>query len=186
MIPFLIGDSKTIRGGIIMKKKLLVAMMSCMLMAGAVTGCGSKEADAPTTAATEAVTEATTEEATDTEAAESEEAATEAEAETTVAEAAAEGSYLAWSGVEWKEADDAEKTAAAREYLLETVKITAEAAGQEFTSEMEASITDEQVATVVDSLEAGFAADESVTIQEMLDAASELMNSMMETEEAAE
>lgn len=171
-----------------MKKRFLAAMMSCMLMAGAVTGCGSKTADAPTTAATEAATEATAEttaEAADTEAAESEEETTVADAETAAAEAAA-GSYLAWSGKEWKEADDAEKTAAAREYLIETTKVAAKAAGQEFTSEMEAAITDEQVASVVDSLETGFAADESITIQEMLDAASELMNAMMETEAAAE
>lgn len=168
-----------------MKKRFLVAMMSCMLMAGAVTGCGSKAADAPTTAATEATTEATTEAKAD------EETTTEAAAEeTTTAEAAdaaaAEGSYLSWSGKEWKEADDAEKTAAAKEYLIETTKVAAKAAGEEFTSEMEASITDEQVATVVQSLETGFAADESITIQEMLDAAEELMNAMMETEESAE
>lgn len=171
-----------------MKKRFLVAMMSCMLMAGAVTGCGSKAADAPTTAATEATTEATTEAKAD------DETTTEAAAEeTTTAEAAdvadaaaTEGSYLSWSGKEWKEADDAEKTAAAREYLIETTKVAAKAAGQEFTSEMEATITDEQVATVVQSLETGFAADESITIQEMLDAAEELMNAMMETEEAAE
>lgn len=167
-----------------MKKRFLVAMMSCMLMAGAVTGCGSKAADAPTTAATEATTEATTEAKAD------DETSTEAAAEETTtaeaADAAAEGSYLSWSGKEWKEADDAEKTAAAREYLIETTKVAAKAAGQEFTSEMEATITDEQVATVVQSLETGFAADESITIQEMLDAAEELMNAMMETEEAAE
>lgn len=167
-----------------MKKRFLVAMMSCMLMAGAVTGCGSKAADAPTTAATEATTEAKADDETTTEAAAEE--TTTAEAADVADAAATEGSYLSWSGKEWKEADDAEKTAAAREYLIETTKVAAKAAGQEFTSEMEATITDEQVATVVQSLETGFAADESITIQEMLDAAEELMNAMMETEEAAE
>lgn len=163
-----------------MKKKVLVAMMSCMLMAGAVTGCGSKAADAPTTAA-EVTTEATTE-AGDEE--------TTAEDTTEAADAAelveAEGSYLAWSAKEWNEADAAEKTAAAREYLVESTKVAAKAAGQEFTAEMEATITDEQIATVEESLETAFAADETITIQQMLDAATEVMDAMMATEAAEE
>lgn len=156
-----------------MKKKFLVAMMSCMLMAGAVTGCGSKEADAPTTTAAEVTTEAVTE------------ADTEADTEVKAAELVeAEGTYLGWSAKEWNEADDTEKAAAAREYLVESTKVAAKAAGQEFTSEMDAAITDEQIATVEASLETAFAADETITIQQMLDAATELMDAMMETEAA--
>lgn len=167
-----------------MKKKFLVAMMSCMLMAGAVTGCGSKTADAPTTTAAEVTTEADTEADTEETTAEdtSSEAATEAADAAALVEA--EGTYLAWSAKEWNEADDAEKAAAAKEYLIESTKVAANAAGQEFTDEMVASITDEQIATVETSLETAFAADETITIQQMLDAAAEVMNAMMETEAA--
>ena len=186
MIPSHTEGQKTIRGGIIMKKKFLVAMMSCMLMAGAVTGCGSKTADAPTTTAAEVTTEAETEAGTEETTAEdtSSEAATEAEAADASALVEGEGTYLAWSAKEWNEADDAEKAAAAKEYLIESTKVAANAAGQEFTDDMVAAITDEQIATVEDSLETAFAADETITIQQMLDAAAEVMNAMMETEAA--
>lgn len=150
-----------------MKKRFLAAVMSCMLMAGAVTGCGSKTADAATTAATEVTTEAAD------------------SGETTVAAsepAAAEGKYLVWSGKEWNEADDAEKAAAAKEYLIETAKIAAKAANQEFTTDMEDAITDDQIAAVEESLKTVFEADESITIQQQLDAASEVMNAVAETE----
>lgn len=156
-----------------MKKRFLTAaVIGCMMVAGVVTGCGSKTADAPTTAATEAVTTgAATAEEGSSEVASTEEAASD---------------YLAWSGKEWNAATEEEKMAAAKAYLIETVKITAEAAGQEYTSEMEASITDDQVKTTYDSLEAGFTQDESITIQQLLDAAAELMNTMMTAEAAAE
>lgn len=172
-----------------MKKKVLVAMMSCMLMAGAVTGCGSKAADAPTTAAevtTEATAEAGDEETTAEDTTEAADAAGETEAADAAELVEAEGSYLAWSAKEWNEADAAEKTAAAREYLVESTKVAAKAAGQEFTAEMEATITDEQIATVEESLETAFAADETITIQQMLDAATEVMDAMMATEAAEE
>lgn len=173
-----------------MKKRFLTAaVIGCMMVAGVATGCGSKTADAPTTAATEAVT---------TEAATAEEGSSEAESTEDAAEVPMESiqdaatlveaasDYLAWSGKEWNAATEEEKMAAAKAYLIETVKITAEAAGQEYTSEMEASITDDQVKTTYDSLAAGFTQDESITIQQLLDAAAELMNTMMTAEAEAE
>lgn len=132
-----------------MKKRFLIAAtVACMLAAGFVTGCGSKTADAPTTAATEAVVEI---------------------------------DYMTWSGKEWNAADDTEKAAAAKLYLIETAKAAAKVADQEFTSEMEASITDEDVNTVIESLESAFVADESITIQQLLDASVAVMDSMLET-----
>lgn len=173
-----------------MKKRFLTAaVIGCMMVAGAVTGCGSKTADAPTTEATEAVaTEATTAEEESSEA-ESTEEASEVPMESvqdaaTLVEAASD--YLTWSGKEWNAATEEEQMAAAKAYLIENVKITAEAAGQEYSSEMEASITDDQVKTTYDSLAAGFTQDESITIQQLLDAAAELMNEMMTVETEAE
>lgn len=170
-----------------MKKRFLTAaVIGCMMVAGAVTGCGSKTTDAPTTAATEAVaTEATTAEEAESTEAESTEEASEVPMESiqeAAALAEAGSDYLAWSGKEWNAASEEEKMAAAKAYLIETVKITAEAAGQEYTSEMEASITDDQVKTTYDSLATGFTQDESITIQQLLDAAAELMDAMMTAE----
>lgn len=163
-----------------MKKKLIVAaVIGCMLTAGAVTGCGSKTADAQATVAAESVETAAESETTESETTESEAAEGET---TTAAETTSdneEGAYLSWSAKEWSTADDGLKATVAKQYLIETTKLAAKAAGQDFTSEMEEAITDEQVAEVLGSLETAFAADDSITIQDMLDTASAALDAVM-------
>lgn len=170
-----------------MKKKLAIAVaMSCALMAGVVTGCGNKEEAAPaatTVAATEAATTAA--ESTEVEAETEAETETETEAETEVeteaetkAADSASGDYTSWTGKEWSAASDDEKLAATRFYLIETTKLTAEAMGQEYTSEMEAAYTDDVIKASIPTLDAAFAADASMTLQQLLDMTAEAAEGM--------
>lgn len=168
-----------------MKKKLAVAAaMSCVLMAGVITGCGNKEASAPTTTAAAVTTEAAATEAETTVAEPSAETATEA-AETTAAEAKDEaaadaGDYTSWTSKEWSAAGDEEKLAVTKFYLIETTKATAEAMGQEYTSQMEAAYTDDVVKASIPTLDAAFAADANMTLQDLLDITTEAAAGMAE------
>lgn len=85
--------------------------------------------------------------------------------------------YASWSGKEWKEADEKQKKAAAEYYLVEVAKITAEAAGTEYTDAMKTSIlTDEAVKTTISALDAGFATDETITVEKLIETATGLVN----------
>lgn len=168
-----------------MKKNLVVMLgISTMLMAGVVTGCGKTEAVAPTTSVS---AEASTEAETSTSAETSSEAETSADAETTVsANADASSEYLSWTGKEWAAASDEEKEAVAKFYLLETIKLTAQAAGQEYTDEMEASITDEMVTANVPALDAAFQENADLKVQDFIDMATSLANEMVNAAESLE
>lgn len=145
-----------------MKKKLVVAVvMSCVLAAGVVTGCGSKETTAPTT-----VTETTT--------------AAEGETTTEAAEVSVGSDYATWTIKEWRAATDEEKTNATRYYLQAGVKATIESMGQEYTSDMDAAITDELIQSNISTIEMALSADENITLQEFLDLTIEAASEMVQ------
>lgn len=155
-----------------MKKKIVVVVaMSCVLAMGLITGCGNKETAAPTTVATTVDTEAKEE----TKAVEETAAETKAAEETKeeAAKSAKSGDYLSWTASEWTAASDDDKAAATKMYLIETTKATSKAMGQEFTSQMEAAITDNMVKASIVTLDTAFAADPNMKLQDILDATNE-------------
>lgn len=174
-----------------MKKRLLVAMAVTGLMISSIaTGCGKKETPEATPVSVEAAesSEEVTETAEETTAEETTAEETTAEEttveETTAAEERAEAElssdYLSWTGKDWNSAGDEEKENASRVYLVESVKATAKATGQEYTAEMEAAITPDMVSANVAVLDAAFAADESMSLQDLLDMTVEAANAMMD------
>lgn len=137
-----------------------------------ITGCGNKETATPTTAETSAAQEETeaVEEMNTTEetAGESKEAAKPTES----------GDYLSWTASEWKAASDDDKAAATKLYLIESMKVATEAMGQEFTSQMEATITDDVVKASIVTLDTAFAADPNMKLQDILDITNEAAANM--------
>lgn len=83
--------------------------------------------------------------------------------------------YASWTGADWKAASDDEKASACKWLLVELTKSAAEAQGQEFTSKMEDAITDEQIAKMVASLDKDYANNESLTLQNFLDASVDIV-----------
>lgn len=146
------------------KKTVVVVAMSCVLTMGLIIGCGDKETATPTTATTTVAIEKTI--------AVEETKATE-EMKDEAAKSAKSDDYLSWTAREWTAASDDDKAAATKLYLIESMKVTAEAMGQEFTSQMEAAITDEAVKASIVTLEAAFAADPDIKLQDILEAANE-------------
>lgn len=143
-----------------MKKKTVVVMaMSCVLTMGLITGCGDKETATPTTATTTVAIEKTI--------AVEETKATE-EMKEEAAKSAKSDDYLSWTA-----ASDDDKAAATKLYLIESMKVATEAMGQEFTSQVEATITDETVKASIVTLEAAFAADPDIKLQDILEATNE-------------
>lgn len=170
-----------------MRKNLVAALVvTGALLSSVVTGCGGKTAaPAATTAAETTVAETTVAEETtaagETSADGETTAADEAtEAEETTAQAAS-GDYLSWSGKEWKAASDEDKQAATKLYLIETIKATAKATGQEYSSEMEAAVTDDVVKQNVAALDTAFMADETITLQDMLELTTQAATGMIES-----
>lgn len=146
------------------KKTVVVVAMSCVLTMGLITGCGDKETATPTTATTTVAIEKTI--------AVEETKATE-EMKEEAAKSAKSGDYLSWTAREWTAASDDDKAAATKLYLIESMKVTAEAMGQEFTSQMETAITDEAVKASIVTLESAFAADPDIKLQDILEATNE-------------
>lgn len=154
-----------------MKKNLVMAMVvSGVIVSSMVSGCGNKEAVPSSVGTTQVVTER------ETTVAETKEEVDEA---TNLAEN--NGDYLSWTGKEWKNASDDEKENAAKAYLIESMNIAAKAAGQDLGSAAEAAATPEAISATVTTLDAAFAADESIKLQEMLDMAANATNMMMES-----
>lgn len=89
--------------------------------------------------------------------------------------------YSLWTAKEWNSASDEEKKNASKYYLVESIKVTAQAAGQEFSKEMEATITEEAITANIMVLEAAFAADESMDLKGLLDMTTNAANTMMES-----
>lgn len=154
-----------------MKKKFVVVMaMSCVLTMGLITGCGNKEAATPTTATAE--TSVVQEET------EADEEMNTTEETVEAAKSAESGDYLSWTASEWKAASDDDKAAATKLYLIESMKVATEAMGQEFTSQMEATITDDVVKASIVTLDTAFAADPNMKLQDILDVTNEAAANM--------
>lgn len=155
-----------------MKRKLVVTMLvSGAIMSSLVTGCGKKDAATSSASTTQAATTVTataetTVEGTETQAAES---------------SNKNNDYLSWTGKEWKSASDDEKKEVAKAYLIESMNITAKAAGQDLGGAAEAAITPEAVSATVETLDMTFSADESIKLQDILDMASNAADMMMES-----
>lgn len=140
-----------------MRKRVIMAAVVCgVVLASMVSGCGKK--GAPTAPADNAVT-------------------TEA---TTAQEQGATDDYLSWTGKEWKNASAEEKEAASKFYLVESIKVTAEAAGQDVGSMVEAAVTPEAVTANVAVLDAAFSADESMKLKDLLDMTTDAASAMMD------
>ena len=158
-----------------MKKNLLMAMVaSGVIVSSMISGCGNKEAVPSSTSTTQVVTTAVTEEETTV-------AETKKEVDEATELAEKNGDYLSWTGKEWKNASNDEKENAAKAYLIESMNIAAKAAGQNLGSAAEAAVTPEAVSATVTTLDAAFAADESIKLQEILDMAANATNMMMES-----
>lgn len=154
-----------------MKKNLLMAMVaSGVIVSSMISGCGNKEAVPSSAGTTQVVTEEETTLA---------ETKKEVDEATELAEK--NGDYLSWTGKEWKNAGNDEKENAAKAYLIESMNIAAKAAGQDLGSAVEAAVTPEAVSATVTTLDAAFAADESIKLQEILDMAANATNMMMES-----
>lgn len=155
-----------------MKRKLVVTMLvSGAIVSSLVTGCGNKEAAPSSTSTTQASAIAASEEETSVEEREKE----------AVESSNKNVDYLFWTGKEWKSASDEEKKEVAKAYLIETMNIAAKAAGQDLGAAAEATITPEAVSATVDTLEMTFSADESITLQDILDMASNAADMIMES-----
>lgn len=154
-----------------MKKNLLMAMIaSGVIVSSIISGCSNKEAVSSSAGTTQVVTEEET---------------TLAETKKEVDEATElvekNGDYLSWTGKEWKNAGNDEKENVAKAYLIESMNIAAKAAGQDLGSAAEAAVTPEAISATVTTLDAAFAADESIKLQELLDMAANATNMMMES-----
>lgn len=150
------------------KKLVIVAVISGILMTNILTGCGKKEVPVESQNMSVETTEETEE------VDESLIGSEETKAEVM-------DDYSLWTAKEWNSASDEEKKNASKYYLVESIKVTAQAAGQEFSKEMEATITEEAITANIMVLEAAFAADESMDLKGLLDMTTNAANTMMES-----
>lgn len=147
------------------KKLVIVAVISGILMTNILTGCGKKEVPVESQNMSVETTEEVDESLIGSE---------ETKAEVM-------DDYSLWTAKEWNSASDEEKKNASKYYLVESIKVTAQAAGQEFSKEMEATITEEAITANIMVLEAAFAADESMNLKDLLDMTTNAANAMMES-----
>lgn len=153
-----------------MKKRVVVMMLAFALSVGTMAGCGDKANEKP---------------ATKTEASDSKDDAKETkdpEEEATENKEKSESSdYSSWTGKEWKAASDDEKKEAGKYFLVETTKATTEAAGQEWTDQIEAAaITDQAVEAEIMVLDQMFAADESLKMSDLIKQTTEAAGAIMD------
>lgn len=158
-----------------MKRRLVVMVMSCVLTVALITGCGNKKAETPTMVETKATQEETNTVETMNTAEEETEGVKEENAKP-----AESVDYLSWTASEWKAASDDDKAEATKLYLIESMKVATEAMGQEFTSQMESTITDEAVKASIVTLDTAFAADPNMKLQDILDITNEAAAKMEE------
>lgn len=147
------------------KKLVMVMVISSILMANIITGCGKKEVPVETQNTSVETTEAVVEPARETEETKSE----------------AMDDYSLWTAKEWNSASDEEKGNVSKYYLVESIKSTAKAAGQEFSKEMEATITEEAITANIMVLDAAFTADQSMKLKDLLDMTTNAANGIMES-----
>lgn len=147
------------------KKLVIVAVISGILMTNILTGCGKKEVPVESQNMSVETTEEVDESL--------------IRSEETKAEVMDD--YSLWTAKEWNSASDEEKKNVSKYYLVESIKVTAQAAGQEFSKEMEATITEEAITANIMVLEAAFAADESMDLKGLLDMTTNVANTMMES-----
>lgn len=158
-----------------MKKRVVVMMLAFALSLGTMTGCGDKASEEP---ATKTEASETKDDAEDTKAPEEEKKDTKENSD-----------YSSWTGKEWNAASDEEKKEASRYFLVETTKATAEAAGQEWTEQMEsAAITDQAVEAEIAALDQLFAVDESMSMSELIKQTTETAGAIIDqaTQQATE
>lgn len=158
-----------------MKKRVVVMMLAFALSVSTMAGCGDKASEKT---ATKTEASETKDDADDTKAPEEEKKDTKENSD-----------YSSWTGKEWNAASDDEKKDAGRYFLVETTKAATEAAGQEWTDQMEsAAITDQAVEAEIAALDQMFAADESMSMSDLIKQTTETAGAIIDqaTQQATE